>query len=133
MSQDKKNKILIIDRQAWVMDLVNKGLHSDDYTVSVAEDAEKIEKYFKAHNYDLVLLNFYLKYGYSTCNVLKRIKMLNPDLPVIVLSAWDKSLDTAILNIADDFITKSHNTVNEFKQKVNRIFYKNQKYERKAI
>jgi hypothetical protein len=59
--------------------------------------------------------------------------MLNPDLPVIVLSAWDKSLDTAILNMADDFIAKSHNTVNEFKQKVHKIFYKNQKYERKAF
>jgi DNA-binding NtrC family response regulator len=105
------------------MDLVNKGLNRNEYLVFALEDAEKIEKQLEEKNYDLVLLSFYLQHGYSSFEVLKAIKKVRPGLPVTMVIEWDKNFDRSLFKLADEFIIKSHNTLNEFKQKINKIFH----------
>jgi CheY-like chemotaxis protein len=120
------NKILIIDRQRWIMDLVNRDLNRDGYIVSVAEDAEKIEKHFEKDNYDLLLLSYYLKYGHSSREVLKQTKTMRPNLPVIILAARDKNFDRSLLKSADGFVSNSYNMASELKQEINMIFHPNE-------
>ena len=115
-------KILIIDRQIWIMDLVNNVLKGDSYSISVAEDAEMIEKLFQETHYDLVLLSFYLQHGHNSRNVLKHIKTKYPDLPVIILAEWDKNLDRSLLASADGIITDRYNTESKLEHQLNKIF-----------
>lgn len=114
-------KILIIDKQKWIEDLFYKALHRDDYLVVVAQDAIEAMGYIMTDRFDLVLLSLYLNNGYHVWNVLKDIKMSAPNLPVIILAAYDKYLHAPELDLADSYVLRSWSAAEELRQKVNAI------------
>jgi DNA-binding NtrC family response regulator len=115
-------KILIIDRQKWIEDLFYEALQGDDYWGVFAPDAARAMKYIKTDRFDLVLLSLYLKNGYCVWNVLKDIKIRTPDLPVVILAAYDKYLAAPEIDLADSYLVRSWSAAEELRQQVDAIF-----------
>jgi len=110
--------ILIIDDQKWVIDLFREGLDLERHKVSATDNIESVRENIFSFKPDLVLLNLYLKYGFVVWDVLKDIKMQDPDLPVLIVTACDKYLFDSCLSQADGYVIKSHFVCEEFKQKI---------------
>jgi len=110
--------ILIIDDQKWVIDLFREGLDLERHKVSATDNIESVRENIFSFKPDLVLLNLYLKYGFVVWDVLKDIKMQDPDLPVLIVTACDKYLFDSCLSQADGYVIKRHFVCEEFKQKI---------------
>lgn len=104
-----KQKILVVDDEPDVLELIVFNLHASGYEVITASDGNEAIK--KAHEYtpNLIVLDIMLPEmdGVEVCKLLRR----NPataSLPVIMLTAKTSEIDRIIgLEIgADDYITK---------------------------
>jgi CheY-like chemotaxis protein len=115
-------KILIVDNQSWIVELFNLALGPDGYLASIEHDAERALEHVKVDRFDLVLLSLYLKYGYDSWEILRSIKALQPNLPVIMLAAYDKYLYTPQLKLAQGYVINSWSAPSELRQKVAAIF-----------
>ncbi|MBW2329989.1 MAG: response regulator [Deltaproteobacteria bacterium] len=99
-------KILIVDDQACVRELLSEELISDGYRVATAGDAESISGHMRFSEPDLVLLDLYLD-GAEGFRILRDIKGQNPDLPVIIFTAYDSYWEDPRLSQADGYVIKS--------------------------
>jgi DNA-binding NtrC family response regulator len=114
--------ILIIDDQAWVIDLCRKGLAGEGHLVLATDDIESVRKDVLAFKPDLVLLNQYLKHGFHANDILWDIKMQDTDLPVLIVTDDDSiCLSSSRLIQADGHLVKSHNAANELGQRVSML------------
>jgi len=84
--------ILVIDDQAWVIDLCREGLAGEGHMVLATDDIESVGKNVLAFKPNLVLLNQYLKHGFLAYDVLWDIKMQDTDLPVLIVTAMTTSI-----------------------------------------
>ncbi len=110
--------ILIIDDQAWASDLCREGLAGEGHKVSTTDDVESVRKNVLSFRSDIVILNLYLKHGFLVFDVLRDIKMQNPNLPVLIITAYDTYLHDPRLSQADGYVVKSCFADNELKQKI---------------
>ena len=99
-------KILIVDDQACVRELLSEELISEGYRVATAGDAESVSGHLRFSQPDLVLLDLYLD-GPDGIGVLRDIKRQHPDLPVIIFTAYDSYVDDPRLSQADGYVIKS--------------------------
>ena len=101
-----ENKILVVDDEKSIADIIKFNLEKEGYYVDTAYDGEegmtKVEKYKP----DLVILDVMMpkKDGFE---VLKEIRM-NSNIPVLMLTAKEEEFDKVLgLELgADDYITK---------------------------
>ena len=100
-------KILIIEDEPALRELIQRSLEKERYVVEVASDfyagLDKIEMY----DYDCILLDIMLPGG-SDLQLLERLKELRKKENVIIISAKD-SLEDKILGLelgADDYLPK---------------------------
>ena len=108
--------VLIVDDQKCIRELVAEELIREGYQVAGIGNAESINGHLKASRPDLVLLDLYLD-GPDGWNVLGDIKRQDPNLSVIIFTAYDSFLDDPRLSQADDYVIKSV-CLDELKQKV---------------
>lgn len=80
------NRILIIEDEQRVADLLRLGLEEMGYRASVAYDAEMGLRLFRAGQYDLVISDIVLP-KMSGFDLVKEIKGQNKNIPVIMLTA----------------------------------------------
>ncbi len=99
-------KILIVDDQACVRELLSEELISEGYRVATAGDVESVRGHLRFSKPDLVLLDLYLD-GPDGIGVLHDIKGQNPNLPVIIFTAYDSYVDDPRLSQADGYVIKS--------------------------
>jgi len=99
-------KILIIDDQPYVRELLSEELTDEGYRVASAGDANSALKRLKASNPDLVVLDLYLE-GANGFAVLHDIKKQHPGLPVVIFTAYDSYVDDPRLSQADGYAIKS--------------------------
>ena len=99
-------KILIIDDHACVRELLSEELTSEGYLVATAGDVESVSGHVRFSQPDLVLLDLYLD-GPDGIGVLHDIKGQNPNLPVIIFTAYDSYVDDPWLSRADGYVIKS--------------------------
>jgi len=82
-------------------------LESEGYRVTSAADGKQALDLFKNNTFHLVLLDIMMpgKSGYDVCREIRR---LDPDVPVIMLTAKGEEIDKVVgLELgADDYITK---------------------------
>ncbi len=109
-------KILIVDDQAYVQELLSEELISEGYRVATAGDAESIGGHLRFSQPDVVLLDLYLD-GAEGFEVLRDIKGQDPDLPVIIFTAYDSYVDDPRLSQADGYVIKS-TVLDELKGKI---------------
>src|SRR4030065_2478517 len=110
MKQENKGVILVVDDDAFVLDSVSALLKAHGYSVvSSSNAADAIEK-FQSGKIDVVLTDIKMP-GITGIELLKRLRSINTDTPVILMTAYAE-LDTAINGIqygAFDFILKPYN------------------------
>jgi DNA-binding NtrC family response regulator len=110
--------VLIIDDQEWIKDLCRKGLADEKYNVSTTDNIEAVTEDILSFKPNVVLLNQYLKHGFLVWDVLKEIKVHDPDLPVLIVTIHDTHLDCPQLSMADGYVVKSHSAAEELRQKI---------------
>ncbi len=87
-------KILIVDDELIVRESLGGWLERDGHTVDKAASGEEsLEKFEKTH-YDIILLDIKME-GMSGLDVLKRVKEMDPDVSVVMITAYG-SIPSAI-------------------------------------
>ena len=104
--EDGKKKILVVDDEKPIRDILVYNLQKEGYDVLEAEDGEKAIEFALSNKPDLILLDIMLPKvdGLTVCKRLRHT--LN--VPILILSAKDEEIDK-ILGLelgADDYITK---------------------------
>lgn len=103
-------KILIIDDEKELADLVEMYLKAEDYIVQKANDGKDGLIKFNSFKPDMVVLDIKLP-GVDGIDICKTIRM-NSDIPILMLSAKTGDMDK-ILSLgfgADDYVTKPFST-----------------------
>lgn len=109
-------KILIVDDDALVRSSLTFLLKRAGYLPVVAEEPKEALRRVREEDFRLVLMdmNFTLTTtGEEGIHLLKQVKVLRPDLPVILMTAWG-SISLAVQGMqagAFDFITKPWNNL----------------------
>jgi signal transduction histidine kinase len=100
-------KILVIDDERPILDMLELSLSSEGYDVLTAENGEKALEIFKEQSPQLVLTDIRMP-GIDGIEVLKRIKTLNKEVEVVVITGHgDMNIAIAALQHgASDFVTK---------------------------
>jgi|YNPMSStandDraft_1061717.scaffolds.fasta_scaffold00023_57 two-component system alkaline phosphatase synthesis response regulator PhoP len=100
-------KILVIEDESNIRELLKDNLEYEGYEVYEAEDGETALKMVKESNYDLIILDLMLPKlnGYE---FLKGVRKFDRLIPIIILSAKSEEIDK-IKGFdlgADDYLTK---------------------------
>ena len=107
------NKILIVEDEKDIRDLIIYALEAKGYEAISADDGEKALKMLKENKPDLVILDWMLPSvsGLEICRNIRRDKNIK-NIPIIMLTAKITE-DDKILGLdsgADDYITKPFST-----------------------
>lgn len=100
-------KILIVEDEPKVASFIRKGLEESQYETEIAYDGFSAEKLAMVNNYNLFILDIIIP-GISGLDLCKKLKMLNPDIPVLMLTALGTT-DDKIMGFdagADDYLVK---------------------------
>jgi two-component system, OmpR family, response regulator ArlR len=99
-------KILLIEDEPQIARFIQLELHHEGYQIEVANDGRDGLELFKAHPFDLVLLDIMLP-SINGIEVLRRIRQIS-SVPIIMLTARDSVMDkvSGLDGGADDYITK---------------------------
>ena len=100
-------KVLVVDDEEQVRDLLNTFLKREGYEVVVASNGEEAIKLAEAENPQLILLDVVMPGldGIETCRRLKSQETTKL-IPVIISTAFRDTLGEALEAGADDFLTK---------------------------
>ncbi len=106
-----RGKILVVDDEAAIRDVVRLNLTAEGYDVTCAEDASRAMAAFRAGRFDMAILDIMLPDGDGF--ELARAMREDSDLPIMMLSARDTDVDKAVgLGMgADDYVTKPFSPV----------------------
>jgi two-component system, NtrC family, sensor kinase len=102
-----KPKILLIDDEEGIRKLLGISLRDAGYPVSIAIDGERGMELFQEEAPEIILTDIKMP-GLDGLEVLRRVKALNPDTEVIVITGHGE-MEVAIQSLqldASDFITK---------------------------
>jgi DNA-binding NtrC family response regulator len=108
--------VLIVDDQPCVREFISEELICAGHQVTGVGGAESLMVYLRSTRFDLVLLDLYLD-GPNGFELLDDIKREYPDLPVIIVTAYDSFADDPRLSVASGYVLKSTD-LGELKQKV---------------
>ncbi|MEZ7898323.1 MAG: MtrAB system response regulator MtrA [Flaviflexus sp.] len=101
-----KSRILVVDDDPSISEMVAILLESEGYDVTVCADGQSVLPLYRAERPDLVLLDVMLPgmNGVEVCKVLRE----ETDIPIIMMSALTDSVDViaGLEAGADDYVTK---------------------------
>lgn len=99
-------KILVVEDQEEISDIVSKYISREGYDVIVANNGFEALEYFNKQAFHLILLDIMMP-GINGFEVLKEIRKIS-DIPVIMLTAKQEEIDKLKgFNIgADDYVVK---------------------------
>ncbi|MDY3207975.1 response regulator transcription factor [Clostridium baratii] len=107
----KKERILIVDDEKEIRDLVEIYLKGEGYETLKAKDGEEALYLLKGNDVDLVILDVMMPKlnGIETCLKIRE----ESQIPIIMLSAKSEDVDKILgLNMgADDYLSKPFNTL----------------------
>lgn len=102
-------KILMVDDDKLVTDLLEKLLKADGYQTVTVNDSSQAIEVAKTENPDLVLLDLMMPQpdGFRVCRMLREIPQFKK-LPIIIVTALDDSDSRAVAfgAGANDYLTK---------------------------
>jgi len=100
-------KILVVEDEKGMAQVLRRGLEEDNHAVSLAHDGLSALSLAQDSHFDMVLLDVMLP-GINGIQVARRFRELQQDIPILMLTARDsvpdivKGLDSG----ADDYVTK---------------------------
>ena len=99
-------RVLVVDDEPGIVDLVTYGLRREGYEVDSAVDGESGLVRARETPFDLIVLDVMLP-GMSGMDVCRTLRS-ESDVPIVMLTARDAEVDTVVgLEVgADDYVTK---------------------------
>ena len=100
-------RLLLVEDERKVSDLVARALRAESYAIDVAEDGQRGWELVQSYQYDLIILDLMLPQLPGE-ELLRRIRRTNPNVPILVLTARAATQDK-VNNFeagADDYLTK---------------------------
>jgi DNA-binding response OmpR family regulator len=101
------NRILIAEDEPRLASFLEKGLRSNGFVTSVADDGTKASMMARDEEFDLLVLDLGLP-GMDGTEVLRELRASGQRMPVIILTARDDVSDKVggLEGGADDYVTK---------------------------
>nr|WP_286169508.1 response regulator transcription factor [Halocella sp. SP3-1] len=100
-------RILIVEDEYHLAEVLQKGLKEDGYAVDIANDGQEAIDLATVVHYNLIILDLMIPIK-SGIEVLRELREEGNKIPVIILTAKD-SLEDKVLGLdigADDYLTK---------------------------
>ena len=100
-------RILVIEDEKKVAEMIDRGLKAEGYAVDVANDGQKGWEMAEAYDYDLIVLDLMLP-NLNGTEILSRVRRRNHEVPILILTARVATGDK-VQNFeagADDYLTK---------------------------
>jgi DNA-binding NtrC family response regulator len=128
MNNGNKIKLFLVDDDAVYLKLMEiEFLQHADFDIETYPTGEKCIENL-SHNPDIIILDFYLdgvdKNAMNGLETLDKIKAINPNIPVVMLSSQDK-IDIAISCMhhgAFDYVVKSETAFVRLQKIITAIF-----------
>ena len=107
---EHKTKILVVDDDARLRDLLNRYLGEQGFTVRTVADASEMNRQLARERYDLMVLDLMLP-GEDGLSICRRLRGGDESLPIIMLTAKGDDVDRIVgLEVgADDYLPKPFN------------------------
>jgi two-component system phosphate regulon response regulator OmpR len=105
-----KPRILIVDDDQRLRDLLNRYLNEQGFTVRSVENSNDMDRLLNREIYDLLVLDLMLP-GEDGLSICRRLRAANNDMAIIMLTARGDDVDRIIgLEMgADDYLPKPFN------------------------
>ncbi|MBR5910630.1 MAG: response regulator transcription factor [Bacteroidales bacterium] len=121
-------KILVIEDDNSLRELIHKALTDDNHVVETAANAKTAMMKAEVYDYDCILLDIMLPDG-NGLDVLRQLKATRKEAGVIIVSAKDSIEDKVVgLDLgADDYLTKPFH-IAELSARVKSVFRRKQQH-----
>jgi two-component system phosphate regulon response regulator OmpR len=107
---EPKKKILVVDDDLRLRDLLNRYLGDQGFAVKTVSDAAGLDRALNAERFDLIVLDLMLP-GEDGLSICRRLRGTKQTVPIIMLTAKGEDVDR-ILGLemgADDYLAKPFN------------------------
>lgn len=92
MAQDKSFRILVVEDETSLSDLLQVNLQTEGYRVEVAFDGNEAFELFSTRRYDLIVLDIMLP-GMDGLTLCRKIRAENHSIPILFLTAKNEAKD----------------------------------------
>jgi len=106
MSNLRQQRLLVVDDEPKIRQLLKKYLSQEGYKVEAVNDGLAMDEYLSNHSVDLIILDLMLP-GEDGLSIGRRLRQ-QQNMPIIILSARGEELDKIVgLEMgADDYLSK---------------------------
>ena len=106
----RTDKILVVDDDARIRDLLRRYLSQENFDVVVAEDGKALDRLLLREAVDLIVLDLMMP-GEDGLSICRRLRAANDRTPIIMLTAKGEDVDRIVgLEVgADDYLGKPFN------------------------
>ena len=104
----EKKRILLVDDEEGIQLLYREEFEEEGFEVTTAYNGAEALEQFSQELPDLVILDINMP-GMNGIEVLRRMKEINPNLPVILSSAYPEYKQDLSTWASEDYIVKSAN------------------------
>ena len=106
----RPDRIVVVDDDARIRDLLRRYLSQEGFEVLLAEDGKSLNRLLTRENVDLIVLDLMLP-GEDGLSICRRLRAGNDLTPIIMLTAKVEDVDRIVgLEVgADDYLTKPFN------------------------
>ncbi|HUO45032.1 MAG TPA: two-component system response regulator OmpR [Burkholderiales bacterium] len=107
---DSKTKIIVVDDDARLRELLNRYLTEQGFSVRAVGDGGEMNRWLARERYDLMVLDLMMP-GEDGLSICRRLRGLGEKMPIIMLTAKGDDVDRIVgLEIgADDYLPKPFN------------------------
>lgn len=112
MNQKNRYRILVVDDDARLRELLSRYLQEQGFSVKAVGDAPMMDRALHREHYDLIVLDLMLP-GEDGLSICRRLRAAENQIPVIMLTAKGDDVDRIVgLEMgADDYVAKPFNRV----------------------
>ncbi len=106
----RPDRIVVVDDDARIRDLLRRYLGQEGFEVLLAEDGKTLNRLLTRENIDLIVLDLMLP-GEDGLSICRRLRAGNDTTPIIMLTAKVEDVDRIVgLEVgADDYLPKPFN------------------------
>ncbi|MDB5811008.1 MAG: two-component system response regulator OmpR [Betaproteobacteria bacterium] len=107
---DTKIRIIVVDDDARLRELLNRYLSEQGYSVRACGDGNDMNRWLARERYDLMVLDLMMP-GEDGLSICRRLRGLGEKMPIIMLTAKGDDVDRIVgLEVgADDYLPKPFN------------------------
>src|SRR3989344_3544877 len=109
-ANQRPDRVLVVDDDARIRDLLRRYLSQEGFEVLLAEDAKALNRLLPRETVDLIVLDLMLP-GEDGLSICRRLRAANDVTPIIMLTAKVEDVDRIVgLEVgADDYLPKPFN------------------------